>query len=129
MKNTFNRIIFTAILVISFFTATHSQNESFRFNVNFGEFTNLTYQLDCLNNLTYCTTPDYQALWQKEFLQTEADKKMLESWRNIRNRYQKYFEIENEVKFPLDRRANAVNLSRDCKPKILTIICRGSICW
>jgi hypothetical protein len=111
MKNTFNRIIFTAILVISFFTATHSQNESFRFNVNFGEFTNLTYQLDCLNNLTYCTTPDYQALWQKEFLQTEADKKMLESWRNIRNRYQKYFEIENEVKFPLDRRANAVNLS------------------
>lgn len=86
------------------------QNEPFRFAFNFSEYSNLTYQLDCLNNLTYCTRDDYEALWKKEFLKNEEDKRMLESWRIIRNRYQKYFEIDSSIKFPLDPRANGVNL-------------------
>lgn len=98
------------ILFILFVSTASAQTQPFRFALNFNEFTNLTYQLDCLSNLTYCTTPDYQALWQKEFLKDEADKKMLESWRSIRNRYQKYFEIDNDLKFPISRGSSGVNL-------------------
>lgn len=102
---------FLIFFTIALLSTVKAQNQPFRFEVNFSEFTNLTFQLDCLNNFAYCTLPDYQALWQKEFLKTDEDKKMLDSWGKIRGRYQKYFEIENKVKFPIVPNSAGVSLS------------------
>jgi hypothetical protein len=101
---------FILLILLTSFATIRGENYPFRFVVNFGEFANLTYHLDCLNNLAYCTASDYQALWEKEFLNTDADKKMLENWGNLRNRYQNFFELDENLKFPIDRRVAAFNL-------------------
>ncbi len=99
------------LIIFLFFFSVSAQNQPFRFAVNFDEFTNLTYQLDCLTGFNYCNQQDFDALWKQEFLKDETDKQMFENWRKIRGRYQKSFEIESEIEFPLDRRATSTNLS------------------
>lgn len=106
-----SKLLLILIFIFLCLNNISAQSQPFRFVVNFEAFTNLTYQLDCLTNFNYCHQEDFAALWKQEFLKDDADKTMLENWRKIRGRYQKTFEVENDLKFPLDRRATSTNLS------------------
>ena len=91
------------------FSIIKAQNTSFRFAVSFEAIPNLTYQMDCITDFTYCQKRDYQKLWDDEFLKSAKDHKLLEDWRIIRGRYTKEIEMETDTEFPILARMNFLN--------------------
>ena len=108
MKNL--KFYLSALIIFSSFLAVKAQqNQPFRFQVSFEEIANLTYQLDCLNDFTYCQKDDYRKLWETDFLKTDDDRKMLAAWKEIRARYSKEFEISSGKQFPIIKPINYIN--------------------
>lgn len=71
--------------------------QSVRVDVRFTAAANLAYQLDCLGDVVQaCAKNDYQALWQKEFLQNRSDSTRLNDWRALRQRYQSQWQPGTE---------------------------------
>lgn len=67
--------------------------QNVRVDVRFTPAANLAYQLDCLGDVVQaCARNDYQALWQKEFLQTGSDSARLTEWKALRQRYQSHWQ-------------------------------------
>lgn len=96
-------------IFLSSFAVKAQLNQTYRFQVSFEEIANLTYQLDCLNDFTYCQKADYEKLWQNEFLKSDNDRKMLEAWKEIRGRYTEQIDMPSAIKFPIINRMDYIN--------------------
>lgn len=79
--------------------------------VGFDVIPNLTYQLDCVSDLSIsCSEANFRELWKREFLKTPRDREMLEEWRRVRIRYSSDIEPQHAIDTPLPIRGGYVNL-------------------
>ncbi len=106
----FIRFIF--ILAVITFSNVFAEAQ-IQVRVKFGEISNLTYQLDCVGDiLSHCSRSNLEELWNREFLKTDDDRKMLKEWTRLRKLYSQDVQISEK------NDAVTRNLSLDEKVRI-----------
>ncbi len=84
-----------------------------RFTVNFEELPNLTYQLDCVTGHATCHAADFRALWDREFLRSDDDRKQLAEWKAARDRYVTTYQLPSDGEtFPIEPPHASVDVSQ-----------------
>ncbi|MBT4760686.1 MAG: hypothetical protein HOO06_03215 [Bdellovibrionaceae bacterium] len=84
-------------ILILFILFTHSKIlANVRINTAFNPFANFIYQLDCVSDsLRACSSKNYKALWDLEFLKLKKDQELIKDWRNLKQRYSVSYQINS----------------------------------
>lgn len=81
-------------LALLFLLASGIAQAQFQVRVRFGEIPNLTYQLDCVSDQPIsCSEGNFRELWNREFLKSDEDRRMIEDWKRLRETYAQDFKL------------------------------------
>ena len=81
-----------------------------RTRVIFSETANLTYQLDVVGGVLGHVGPaDFAALWSKEFIKSDEDRRFIKQWADLEGRYNKSISLDGPD-MPLERPYSYVSI-------------------
>lgn len=99
MKNKLSgSLVFVTIIFTAICFASAEADAQIRIKVKFLEIANLTYHLDCVADLPVnCSAGNLNELWNREFLRTEEDRRMLGEWKRLRAAYSPQVQIKKSA--------------------------------
>lgn len=105
------RAVRTLALLTFLLLASQAVHAGLRFRVELSEIANLTYQMDCAGGLVSCQSADYQAFWDQRFLKTPEDRKQLDDWVALRQKYSQEINFTSTQESPLTGRHGGIDQS------------------